>query len=46
MSERISGYTAIRLIINKSNYSLKLGNNGKEKGNGIHFVRFPEGGRG
>ena len=26
--------------------TLKLGNNGKEKGNGIHFVRFPKGGRG
>lgn len=45
MTERISGQVSIRLIINKSNYSLKLGNDGKKKGNGIHFVRFPKGGR-
>ena len=32
--------------INKSNYSLKLGNNGKEKENIIRFVRYPERGRG
>ena len=46
MTERISGQVSIRLTINKSNYSLKLGNNEKKKGNGNHFVRFPEGRRG
>ncbi len=46
MTERISGQVSIRLIINKSNYSLKLGNNGKEKENIIRFVRYPERGRG
>ena len=37
---------SIYLIINKSNYSLKLGNNGKETENSIRFIRFPEGRRG
>ncbi len=46
MTERISGQMSICLIINISNYSLKLGNNGKETENSIRFVRLPKGRRG